>query len=155
MAVVDNDKVYKKILKELKNCKKYIAKVGIIGDEGTKAIGKVSVLTYALANEFGTSRIPARSFLFSTAKEEKNKWAGIIEDGYNKLLQGKWEAKAILHKAAIQAKDDVIDKISSNIPPPNSPATIKRKTKGRGGITRTLIDTGRLRSSINYAVVEK
>jgi hypothetical protein len=35
---------------------------------------------------------------------------------------------------------------------PNSPATIKRKTKGKGGETMPLIDTGALRKSISYVV---
>jgi hypothetical protein len=154
MSVTVKDEKYKKILKELKNCKKFIAKAGVLGND--RALEKDSVLTYALAHEFGTVHIPKRSFLFSTAREKKAEWLKIIEDGYNKLIEGRWEAKAILHKVALQAKDDVIDKISSNIPPPNSEETIKRKTRGKkGAISRTLIDKGRLRNSINYVVIEK
>ena len=36
--------------------------------------------------------------------------------------------------------------------PPNSPATIMMKTKGKGGETKPLIDTGELRKSITYVV---
>ena len=36
--------------------------------------------------------------------------------------------------------------------PPNSPKTVEMKTKGKGGKTNPLIDTGALRKAIVYVV---
>ena len=94
-------------------------------------------------------------FYYLLKKEQKSKWFSLIENGYDKIISGKGTALATLDKVARVAKDDIVLKISSNIPPPNAPSTIEQKTKGKGGITRTLIDTGRLRSSIDYAIVYK
>ncbi len=51
-------------------------------------------------------------------------------------------------KVANSLRNDIIEKINSNIPPPNAPSTIKAK-----GSSHTLIDTGEMRRSIDFRVI--
>jgi hypothetical protein len=72
-------------------------------------------------------------------------------------------ADQILTAVGIAGRNAVVKKISSNIPPPLKPATIRarqRRSKGSkyrrkaatAADTRTLVDTGQLRRSITSVV---
>jgi hypothetical protein len=60
------------------------------------------------------------------------------------------EIKKVVMNAAEDLKNEIVKKINSNIPPPNAPSTIERKTHGKGGKTKTLQDTGNLWTSIDF-----
>lgn len=122
-------------------------------DDGT------SVLEVALFNEFGTRSIPERSFLRSTIDENEsliNTWR---EELLRKIIDEDWSVEKALEAIGFRIQTLIQNKIKSNVPPPNSPATIKRKQAlgvlGKEvfeGRTSTLIESGLLLRSITYQV---
>lgn len=133
----------------LKNLQKVEIKVGILADSKNKE-GE-SIADYAIANEYGTDKIPARPFLSSTTDEESEKWQKLIDDGYDKMLgTQKFDMHQHLSKVGEVMTNDIKLKIANNVPPPNAPSTIKRKKS-----SRTLIDTGAMLQSVNYKIGTK
>lgn len=111
------------------------------------------VAPYAAANEFGTSRIPARPFLRSTIDAKGDDWADYlgraIRDG------------ATVHRAFALTGErmvsDVQATIAGNMAPPNASSTIRRKLRQEdkgGGLMHsgTLIESGSLLRSIAFKV---
>jgi hypothetical protein len=136
------------IFTSLKKLKNVTIEVGIFSDS-TNNTGKKAtyVADYAIANEFGTSKIPERSFVRSTADSESGKWQQSLDKIADQVItnQANNTEKAI-YEAGQLVRSDIIKKIDSNIAPTNAPATSKKKLKQ--GKTKTLIDTGILRNSI-------
>ena len=130
-------------------------RVGVLNDATTED-GK-SVAEYAAYNEFGTATIPPRPFLRTTIAEQRDKWGALAK----RYLQAGIAAgspaagRMAMEAAGRQAQVDIQDKIMSNMPPPNAPATAARKAKRKGGgYSGTLFDTGALHKSIDYEVTE-
>lgn len=127
-----------RIIKDIESLAKTEIKVGIIDDE--------YVAEYATYNEYGTSKIPARSFIRSTV-DQKAEWSKAIEKTYNNIIDGKVSLNDGVNKLGATARDDIKSTINSNVPPPNAPSTVARKKH-----SKTLIDTGLMRDSITYEV---
>lgn len=144
---IDTDRGYKKLVDRLKKIGKAEVTVGIHADEGGAGYPNgTTVLDVGIFNEFGTSRIPPRSFIrawFDEAQEEGHRK---LKELVAKVPQGESVDKA-LEKFGLWAVGQVQARIASNIPPPNAPSTVAKK-----GSSTTLIDTGQLRSSITYKV---
>lgn len=150
MAVIDKDIHYTEIKKVLKKLKGVIIKAGVQVDAGyNKSSGKpVAVVDYAIANEFGTDTIPARPFIGSTFDEQQDKWKGKVYDSFIAILEDPKSIRPNLDKIGFMMAGDIIEKIDTNIPPPNSKETIRRKKS-----SKTLIDTGKLKGSIKHVVL--
>jgi len=127
----------KDIEKEIKKLASTSVKVGIFDS---------SIAEYATFNEYGTENIPARSFMRSTEREQDG-WKKDIASAYDKLIFKQATSSKVLSMVGEKVKNDIKDKILSNIPPPNAVSTLKRK-KG----TKTLIDTGAMLNSVTYQV---
>ena len=151
MTVKDIDKVEKSIRRELKKFKKSHVEVGIrdvINNQGE------SILQYATANEFGTRTIPARSFIRSTVDVKKDEWFGLVQNQIDDILDLKApSANVALSRLGLFAEGDIKDKISSNIKPDNADSTKIAKAGSTSAVTRTLIDTGAMRTAVKYRVV--
>jgi hypothetical protein len=151
----DTDKSFKLLIKKLQTLGKKTVRAGILNTSETNADGEL-IATYAIANEFGTRDIPARSFMGSTADEQSAKWETSANDIINKLLiDDAFNPDRSIGILGEMMVGDIKEKIASNISPRNAQSTIARKTKGKGGKTTTLIDTGLLRNSIHFEVIEK
>ena len=130
----------------------------------------------AVYNEFGTKTIPARSFIRSTADEQREKWGEFAAHLVAQVIDLKVGAFQMFELQGLRMQRDIQAKIRSNIPPANAPSTVMRKlAKVQGaagerlrtaagfaggmqsitdsGAVKTLIDTGQLHGSVNYAVV--
>lgn len=159
--------------------------IGIPEDSGGRNDGPVNNATIGYAMEFGLpeQNVPARPFLIPGVNAARQTAVVQLRKATDKALEGdKAGAERAMYKAGAIAMNFVKAKISSNIPPPLSPKTIRarkyaRKTKGRrpeeeryfelvkggmdpgsaqttAGIT-TLINTGQLRNSITYVLGRK
>lgn len=111
------------------------------------------VAPYAAANEFGTSRIPARPFLRSTIDAKGNEWA----DYLGKAIRARVPLQTALKLTGEKMKSDVKATIAGDMAPANAPSTIRRKLRQEdegGGMMHagTLIETGSLLRSIEYEV---
>ena len=57
---------------------------------------------------------------------------------------------AMVGETARNAYQDEIRELNE---PPNAPSTVEMKTKGKGGETTPLIDTGKMRQSVSYKLL--
>ena len=130
-------------------------RVGVL--EGATNEDGDNVAEYAAYNEFGTDRIPPRPLLRTTISEKGREWSDLAK-GF--LMAGVKAGAAdagrrALDAAGRQAQVDIQDKLMSNMPPPNAPATAARKAGRKGGgYAGTLFETGALHKSIQYEITE-
>lgn len=129
-------------------------KAGIL-DGATTTDGK-SIAEYAVYNELGTSRIPARPFMRTVAKEKPKTWIGMMV----RHIRGRATDPAIwkdaLGVAGEQMKADIKDSIQNGNWTPNAPATVAaKKRKGKVEPDHPLIDTGQMLAAVSYEVVDK
>lgn len=150
MRIVDKNFNLAKIKKTLLALKKKELQVGIFDDAGVNEETGGRIVDYAIANEYGTSKIDSRSFMRSTADEQREKWSGLLDKIVVDVTKGDFEVERKIGLVGEQMVNDIKEKISSNVPPPLKASTIKRK-----GSSRTLIDTGIMRSSITFRLTDK
>ena len=152
--LTDTDKGYAGMVREFKRLAKgrHVV-IGIRGDKGAvKEEGaELTVVEYAAVNEFGSDdgRVPERSFMRSTFDEGKAKYTAELKRGVGSLLDGNGTLDAVLGRLGLRVQGDIQKKLATGegLPPPNAAATIARK-----GSSHTLIDSGRMRQSIDFEV---
>ena len=129
-------------------------KAGILNN-ATTTDGK-SIAEYAMYNEFGTSRIPARPFLRTVAKEKPKQWIGEMVRHVRGRATNPDIWKQALGLAGESMKSDIKDSIQNGNWVPNAPATVKAKArKGKVEPDHPLIDTGQMLAAVSYEVVDK
>ncbi|HEG5317648.1 TPA: hypothetical protein SEZ16_001700 [Campylobacter jejuni] len=103
------------------------------------------VASVAKTQEYGNLKIPARSFFRTAIQKNQAKWLNIFknQDLVNQDLE------LSLNQVGEIARGDIISSIMQTNTPPNAEATIKAK-----GSSKPLIDTGFMRSSVNFRVVK-
>lgn len=150
----------KKELEALKN--KPCVKVGIQGKTGLAPHGgsskeNLTVADVAAINEFGapSRKIPARPLFRNTAKQHAEDWKKTAAELLKQILDARtgMTTRKALGLLGERVKGDfqryfTDPGFKGTIP--NKPSTIKQK-----GSSQPLIDTGRLRQSITYAVEMK
>jgi len=126
-------------------------KTGIQADSGRDPESGMSVLDIALANEFGTSRIPARPFVRDFF--EKNE--GALQKAMDRVARALADGTISTPEQALDMLGQFVEKHqrlhvqqSKRWATPNAPSTVKRK-----GSTTPLIDDGVLVNSIRYEKV--
>lgn len=140
----DRDLGLRRFIRELQTARVTEVVIGV--QEGAENDGQ-SIAEYAAYNEFGTENIPERSFMRSTFDENVAELRQDMDRRYGQVLQGTMTVRTALGLVGLKHQDQIKSKISSNIPPPNSPVTIANK-----GSSRTLIDTGAMKNSIHYII---
>ena len=103
----------------------------------------------AMWNELGTSNIPSRPFLRMSVDENEGKIKNFLKSKKADLVQGA-SAEQVLKEIGIFQKDLIQEKITNGNFEANAQATINKK-----GSSKPLIDTGRMRQSVNYVIKEK
>lgn len=147
----DINKAQKYIERELKKIKKAYVEVGIRGNE--LAPNGTRIVDYALANEFGSPKnnIPARSFFRTTVDDKKDEWLDNLQQQTDQIFDLRApSAVVVMSRVGAMAVGDIKDKISGDLPPPNAASTRRKKGGSEDAVTRTLIDTGAMRSSVGY-----
>lgn len=147
VTVIDKDKGYKRIFKDIKNLDNRSVKIGIMGGEDNEG---TSVVDYAVYNEFGTSRIPPRPFMQRTADESRDEIFKFSEHLVGKMIDGGLKPDAVLKNLgeAYQKRIQMMIRTAKEWAVPNAQSTIDRK-----GSSSPLIGiTGRLVNSIRYEV---
>ena len=136
MAVKVREKVTadgKKFQKMLEDLDKLEVRIGV--QQGAGSDNGVDLVDIAMFNELGTVHIPSRPFLRDSVDAHSSEINAFLQSMRMQLVKG-------------GSAEDVLKKIGDFVP--NSPETIKRK-----GSDKPLIDTGRMRQSINYVIQEK
>lgn len=143
-SYTERDLGYARILRELAEMENTVVEVGLQND-GTASDDGVLVSHYGAVNEFGGGHVPERSFMRSTFDETVDKLVQTRARIIGGIYQGKLTAKQGAGLLGEMHQRDIQRKITSHPPPPNAPATIKRK-KSSG----TLIDHGVMRASVRW-----
>ena len=129
-------------------------KAGILNN-ATTTDGK-SIAEYAVYNEFGTSRIPARPFMRTVAKEKPKQWIGEMVRHIRGRATDPVIWKQALGVAGESMKSDIKDSIQNGNWTPNAPATVAaKKRKGKVEPDHPLIDTGQMLAAVSYEVIDK
>lgn len=150
MAVKIKDRVtadgvkFQKTLEELKRLQ---VRIGI--QQGAGSEDGVDLVDIAMFNELGTEHIPSRPFLRDSVDAHEAEINSFLQSATKSLFRG-GSAETVLKRIGVFQKGLIQKEISSGNFAPNSPATIRKK-----GSDRPLIDTGRMRQSINYVIQDK
>ena len=121
--------------------------VGVLERDAQTEDGAVTVLDVGTWNEFGTVGIPSRSFIRDWVDGNRKRAQGILKKLLQRVIAGQLTEDAALEQFGAWAKGEIQSRIARGVPPPNAASTVKRK-----GSSTPLIDTGILRSSIDYEV---
>jgi HK97 gp10 family phage protein len=144
VTVTGGDK-YKAVLEKIARLK-LTAQAGIPAG-ATTTDGK-SIPMYAAYNEFGTSRIPARPFMRTTANEHQNEWCETLAGALKGEIL-KDNAKGAMGLVGEQMKAHIQQTIQKGSFAPNAPRTVANKrAKGKVEPDHPLIDTGQMIASI-------
>ena len=144
--------------------------VGIRQDKGSvrDEDGGITVAGYAAVNEFGSEdgRVPERSFIRSTLDTNRDDYVERLDEVLNDAIDATLAAQvagpgtlALEHGLGLlgmEAAGDVQATIRDLRDPPNSPRTLHPSVGGTNPngkkSTNPLIDTGRMRASIDSEV---
>ena len=143
--VTADGKKLQKILKELADKE---VRVGFQQGKATEEDG-TDVCDIAAWNELGTVNMPSRPFLRMSVDDNSDKINSFMSAQKRSIINGE-SADRILKKIGIFQKDVIQEKITEGSFAPNAPSTIKAK-----GSSKPLIDTGRMRQSVNFEIKQK
>lgn len=108
------------------------------------------VAMVAAVQEFGTDKIPARSFMRTTVADKQGQWAKAIAAV---MKATGCDAQQALEQLGSVAANDIQEKIKAITEPPLAPSTIKARLKKRSeNPEKPLIDTGLMVQSVKYQV---
>lgn len=159
-------------LKELLSSASFV-KVGIIGKPENKAhkasdkhvdpkfIGPspakaITNLEIGVIHEFGTKHIPQRSFLRSTYEKEFRKLGKVFTAGLKRTLARSNEPEKAIHKTLDFVGNWFVGRVKKTFTQ-NDWKPLKDPTRGgknKEGLAKPLIDTGQLRASIGYQIID-
>lgn len=144
MTTIDRDRGLREFMRQMAGKRRVEV---IVGLQDGDMNGNKSIAEYGMGNEFGTRRAPARPFMRPAFDENVGKIFNQMNLQYQMVKTGRstlYRAVGIIGQYHTR---DIQNKISDNVPPPNSPVTIMLK-----GSDKTLIDTGAMRASVRYVM---
>ena len=147
MDVIDKDLGWNRIMRNLDSLDGTEIDAGILKDSGTDSRGTPFV-DIALYNEYGTFRIPSRPAVRKASDKNQRAWGDIAEAEVGNIIDGGGSKSKLCKRVGKQMVKDIqaIFGDTSELAP-NAPSTIRRK-----GRNEPLVDTGTLRSKVNYRV---
>lgn len=150
---ITGGKRYKKALEK-------VAKMGLTVKAGvpkgaTTTDGQ-SIPAYAVYNEMGTSRIPARPFMRQTVEKHEREWGQTVEGALNYSAIKKDGGKSAAGLVGEQMKAHIQETIQHGQFKPDAFSTVENKRrKGKVEPNHPLIDTGQMIASIISEVKSK
>lgn len=128
-----------------------VVKVGFQHGMATYEDDDVDVCDVAAWNELGTSRTPARPFMYDSMHKNEDEIRDFMTNIARKVVvEESMDVEAGMKMVGLFQKDKVQESITEGDFVPNAPYTIKKK-----GSDHPLIDTGRMRQSVNYVIKKK
>ena len=147
MSVRVRDRGWNAIIKASKKLNGRKVAVGVVGADADRDRGGVTNADLAVIHEYGTDRIPARSFLGGTMAATRKDLDRFIASRKRKVEDGELSVDQALEQIGMRHAADIQEFIADGIDPPNAPRTIELK-----GSSKPLIDSGQLRQSITHDV---
>ena len=136
---------FQRMLKQLADKE---VRIGFQHGKATEENG-ADVCDVAAWNELGTERMPSRPFLRKSVDENESKINAFLQSKKKDLIRGV-SAEQVLKEIGIFQKDLIQEKITDGDFAPNAESTIRQK-----GSSKPLIDSGRMRQSVNYVIQKK
>jgi hypothetical protein len=158
--VTDTDRGARALAESLRALGKARVRVGVLADAPKKTgtrTGKrgrqiqqaATLAEVAAAHEFGTATIPQRSFIRATVDLKAGEIGALQEKLAAQVAEGKITPEVAMERLGAAAQGMVQTRIAEGIGPALAPATVARK-----GSDKPLVDTGQLRSSVTYQVLQ-
>ena len=154
-GVTDTDKGYadlRRTLAKIRAERPYVV-VGIRGQAGAQTYesdGKaISLVEIGAVHEFGSSdgRIPQRPYMRPTFDARRDSYEDGFVRGIGRVVDGTSDIDTELGHLGLVVAGDIQETIATLTDPPLAQITIDRK-----GSSKPLIDTGRLKQSIDHEV---
>ncbi|MEL6347046.1 MAG: hypothetical protein AAFV53_28285 [Myxococcota bacterium] len=141
-GVIDIDRGYARIMANFAalNDPKRLT-VGVHQDAGAEMV------LIALSNEFGTSTIPARSFIRATIARNKRRYLDALSKAVMGAVIDGDDYEGALQDLGEGVAQDIRDWMVALDTPPNAPSTIAQK-----GEDNPLVDSGALQDAISAEV---
>lgn len=139
----------RKFLAEIEKLKRLQVRVGYQQGDAQEDDG-VDLCDVAMWNELGTSNAPSRPFMRDSVDKNEDKINAFLKAQLKKLAAGETDAEGILKAIGVFQKGLVQKQIVDGDFVPNAPRTIRKKKSDK-----PLIDTGRMRQSVNFVIKEK
>jgi len=147
-GVRDIDRGWNRIKAEIKKMDQAHIKAGLqagdMADDGSTTLAEIGAW-----NEFGTRHIPERPFVRAAVDSNRDRYTRIFANEARKIMAGERSVSVSLGLIGQLVTSDIQKKITEISTPPNAPGTVARK-----GSSNPLIDTGRMRQSVRYVIVE-
>lgn len=140
-----------KLLKALKS-KPPVARVGILGSKNARSGKENSNATVGAAHEFGTSKLPMRSFLRVPLTDNLQKYmekSGLLDKEAMELVIKQGSLVPWIKKVAIIGESIVLDAFSTGGFGKWKPSNMDKKL-----VKMTLVETQQLRNAITSEVKE-
>lgn len=158
--VTDTDRGARALAESLRALGKARVRVGVLADAPKKTgtrTGKrgrqiqqaATLAEVAAAHEFGTATIPQRSFIRATVDLKAAVIAAEQEKLAAQVVDSKITPEVAMERLGAAVQGMVQVRIAEGIGPALAPATVARK-----GSSKQLVDTGQLRSSVTYQVLQ-
>ena len=155
-SIIKNEKPYKVLMGVIGELNDGYVKSGFpdAGDVGKATRNKKNAKPYedmsevarvAVWNEFGTHNIPSRPFFRTAIDGNREKIFNMTAKIADNAMVGKTTVEKAFDQLGLYMQSIIRASIRSNIPPPNSPKTVKAKNS-----SRTLIDTGQMINSVTW-----
>lgn len=145
-------KAGRKFRQEIEKLKKLEVRIGYQrGEENIESEGESADLCdIAVYNELGTEDIPSRPFMRDSVDSHEEQIKAFLKKQMAMLAKGQTTAEQMLKSIGVFQKGLVQAEIVDGDFEPNAPSTIKRK-----GSDKPLIDTGKMRQSVNFVIKTK
>jgi hypothetical protein len=141
----------RELLKQLKRLEKNAVAVGIHADSGShEESAGATVAEVGFYNEYGTAKIPERSFMRSTLKEKVKQYQAALKKVAKSAINNPSSARVNMGKVGQIVSNDIQNKIVSLRTPPNAKGTIAKK-----GTTNPLIASGQMVNSIKWKYLKE
>ncbi|PGH19992.1 hypothetical protein RN96_12875 [Fusobacterium polymorphum] len=149
-----------KALKEIEYLATRQVEIGILAIDKslTGENGKITILEYAIYNEYGTPSMPARPFMRNAFDSNRGIISNLIQAAPKKVIKGEKSGKEALMEIGETIRGLIIQSIATAQAwaVPNDPKTLKIKTKnGQTNNTKPLLDNRFLIKSIRYQIVNE
>ena len=139
----------KQFFKEIKELKKLELRVGFQQGEENDEDG-ADLVDVAMWNELGTAHSPPRPFMRQSVDNNAGKITAMCKAQLALISRGETDAKGILQKIGNMQKALIQAAIRDGDFIENAKSTIDKKKSDR-----PLIDTGRMRQSVNFVIKKK
>ena len=135
--------------KTLEELNKLACFIGFQHGNGTEEDG-TDLCDIAAWNELGTSQgIPSRPFIRNTVDLHQDEINQMLDKMAEQVINGA-TAEKVLRQMGVYFKGQMQEEITNGEYVPNAPVTIRKKKSDK-----PLIDTGRMRSSVQYQIKKK